>query len=92
MVNTSGAAVFPKKAFLFVPKCHLLRFGKLNAFTAQMRENEIDFIYGEKFYSMLLLFQLFTFLHYSVKYMWARLYRKKPSFMYQSVTYYVLEI
>ena len=52
MVNTSGAAVLPKEAFLFVPKPHMFGLGKLNAFTAQIRGYKIDFFYGEKFSSM----------------------------------------
>ena len=43
MVNTSGAAVLPKEAFLFVPKRRMFRLGKLNAFTAQIRGYKIDF-------------------------------------------------
>jgi hypothetical protein len=78
MVNTSGAAVLPKEAFFFSPKRHKFHFEELNAFTAQIRENKIDFFYGGKFHGM--LFQLFSFLHYAVKYMWARLYRKKRTF------------
>ena len=78
MVNTSGAAVSPKQAFFLGPKRHMFRFGQLNAFTAQIRGNKIDFFYGGKLHGM--LFQLFSFLNYAVKYMWARLYRKKHTF------------
>ena len=49
MVNTSGVAVLPKEAFLFVPKRHMFGLGKLNAFTAQIRGYKIDFFDGEKF-------------------------------------------
>ena len=52
MVNTSGAAVLPKKALLFLSRRHLFRFGKLNASTVQISENEIDFFYDEKFPTM----------------------------------------
>ena len=45
MVNTSGAAVLPKEAFFFSPKRHMFRFEQLNAFTAQIRENKIDFFF-----------------------------------------------
>ena len=45
MVNTSGAAVLPKEAFFFVPNRHMFRFGQLNAFTAQIRGNKIDFFF-----------------------------------------------
>ena len=39
-----------------------------------LRSEEIEsiFFYGGKFHDM--LFQLFLFLHYAMKYMWARLY------------------
>ena len=52
MVNTSEAAVLPRKAFLFLPRRHLFRFGKLNAFTAQIRGYKIDFFFVEKFSTM----------------------------------------
>jgi hypothetical protein len=39
------AAVLPKEAFFFGPKRHIFRFGQLNAFTAQIRENKIDFFF-----------------------------------------------
>ena len=52
MVNTSGAAVLPKEAFLFLPRRHLFRFGKFNAFTVQISENENDFFYVDKFPTM----------------------------------------
>ena len=52
MVNTSGVAVLPKKALLFLSRRHLFRFGKLNASTVQISENEIDFFYDEKFPTM----------------------------------------
>ena len=45
-----------------------------------LRSEEIKLIFfdGGKFHGM--LFQLFSYLHYAVKYMWARLYRKKRTF------------
>ena len=40
-----------------------------------LRSEEIkSFFFGGKFHGM--LFQLFSFLNYAVKYMWARLYKK----------------
>ena len=52
MVNTSGAAVLPKEAFLLLPRRHLFRFGKLNASTVQISENENDSFYVGKFPTM----------------------------------------
>ena len=82
MVYTSVAAVLPKEAFCFGTRRHMFRLVQLNAFSAQIRENKIDFFYGGKFHGM--LFQLFSFLHNAVKYMWARLYRKKCTFWYKT--------
>ena len=52
MVNTSEAAVLSRKACLFLPKRHLLCFGKLYDFTAQIRGYKIDFFNNEKFPAM----------------------------------------
>ena len=37
MVNTSGAAVLPKEAFLFVPKPHMFGLGKLKTILSPSR-------------------------------------------------------
>ena len=48
MVNTSGAAVLPKKIFLFVSRRHLFRFGKLKTILSPSQDpkklNDFDFI------------------------------------------------
>ena len=49
MVNICGAAVLPKEAFFFGPKRDMFRFEQLNAFTAQIRGNKIDFFMVESF-------------------------------------------
>ena len=43
MVDTYGAADSPKEAFIFLPRHNLLRFGELNASTAQIRGYKIIF-------------------------------------------------
>ena len=48
MVNTSGAAVLPKKTLLFLSRRHLFHFGKLNASSVQISENEIVFFFVMK--------------------------------------------
>ena len=48
MVDTYGAADSPKEAFIFLPRHNLLRFGELNASTAQIRGYKIIFFFGEK--------------------------------------------
>jgi hypothetical protein len=78
MVNTSGAAVLPKEAFFFGPKRHMFRFGQLNAFTAQIRGNKIDFFLWWKV-SWHVISTIFIFTLCCI-YMWARLYRKKHTF------------
>ena len=59
MVNTSGVAVLPKEAFFFWPKRHMFRFEQLNAFTAQIIGNKIDFFVVESF--MACYFNYFPF-------------------------------
>jgi hypothetical protein len=48
MVNTSGAAVLPKEAFLFVPKPHMFGLGKLKTILSPSQDpkklNNFDFI------------------------------------------------
>ena len=48
MVNTSGAAFLPKEAFLFVPKRHMFRLGKLKTILSPSQDpkklNNFDFI------------------------------------------------
>ena len=48
MVDTYGAADSPKEAFIFLPRHNLLRFGELNASTAQIWGYKIIFFFGEK--------------------------------------------
>ena len=45
MVDTYGAADSPKEAFIFLPRHNLLRFGELNASTAQIRGYKIIFFW-----------------------------------------------
>ena len=48
MENTSGAAVLPKEAFLFVPKPHTFGLGKLKTILSPSQDpkklNNFDFI------------------------------------------------
>ena len=43
---------FTQGSLLFSPKRHMFRFEQLNAFTAQIKGNEIDFFYSGKFHGM----------------------------------------